>query len=870
MGLSAYCVLAVWVGAAQAPGRLDVTVTRTGQEVAIDNPWPAATPTITIVGLPDRSTKPVRKTKGVTLAGVRLSETCLSESVLILHPNGTGRWGYYGGYDIFRLPDTVDPRTRVEYDKWRYDPLTPVSVSGGDMNLLHLCRGKQQWPAVYELAFPTGMTIRRLTVNTNQSGFAPGARIIVELFADAGLTQRLDAREVAFEKRPWFPIVFDKVARPRVVVRISGHSTGRKLLSLYWLKMEADLDCPGLTLPALKPGRNVWRFTDDADSSHRARLVVRWPRKPAQADIWEDFEADRSPFGGEVKLVGPRHGKTDAFTGRRFARVGFVVDGKARMLHRTFPKPLDLSAYNRLSIAVRGSGRAGHGPIVFGIRNADTFYQYVRLSPRPRWRVQEFDISKMKRDRVTMMNLYVYQSIGYWKRGQRFDLDVDTICFHRAAPAAPKPRPELPAHVLAYRSPWQNTTPPKRTLPPLREWFPLGVYAGFPDERAWPFMLDDMKRHHMNALYVSNGRLSVMTKMLPLAEARAIRLIYQGTGAGELYYLHYSGADARRSAYRNAIVPAATQWLPRLRGRWGLAAWSLTEEISPEVARELADYYALVRRLDPTHPPTVLHNHLGAAEADLATSRPVVITHDFYPFFWAPMNGPSTPRRSLAFYRSRVSSYYRACRKHGASLWMMPQSWGHQPEPNLDPPYYGYRSGMRQPEPGEIKLQGWVAIAEGATGIMFYLYQSNRPDVSAPRDLQWQPTAMLGAMGELFARVGRVGPLLCRLERDHKEKGFVTVAAGRAIAHTFAKRKGYPGSARYVVVASTDGFKAQTVRLEVNTTHVVFDLVSGRQLTGPERVLKFGPGEGTVLAVGTEADIQADRHMIERERAALR
>ena len=868
MGIGVCCLVGVLTVGAEAPGTLDVTVTRTGQELVIDNPWPGVTPTITIVGLPDRSGTPVRKTKGVTLAGVRLTETCLSESVLILHPGGTGKWGYYGGYDIFRMPDKVDPRTLVEYDKWKYDPLTKVSVSGGDMNLLHLCRGKQSWPAVYELAFPTGVTVRRLALNTNQSGFAAGGVISVELFADARLQQRIAARDVAFEKPPWFPITFGKIGRSRVYVRISGRAADRRTLSLYWLKMEADLDCSGLTLPALKRGRNVWRFTDDADSSHRARIVVRWHQKPEPDRIWEDFEAKRCPFGGDVKLVGPRDGKTDAYTGKQFARVSFVVDGKDRMLHRTFGKPLDLSKHNRMRIAVRASREAGRGPIVFGIRNADTFYQYVRLAPGPRWRLQAFDISRLKRDRVTMMNLYIYQKIGYWRRGKRFDLDLDTICFDHVETVPAKPRRELPDHVLAYKSPWQTTSAPKRKIGPVQEWFPMGVYAGFPDERAWPFMLDDMKRHHMNTLYVSNGVPEKLEKILPLAEARAIRLVYQGTGAGAMYYLHYSDATARQNAYKKQIVPAVNRWLPKLRDRWGIAAWSLTEEIGPEISRELADYYALVRKLAPSQPPTVLHNNLKAAQVDLATNRPVVITHDFYPFFWAPMHGPSNPRRSLGAYRGRVSGYYKACRAHGASLWMMPQAWGHQPEPSLDAPNYGYRSGMRTPVPGEIHLQGWVAIAEGATGIMFYLYHTTHPTSAAMRTHDWRPTPMLAAAGALFERVTRVAPLVCRLERDHKENGFVTVTAGRALAHTFVKRKGYPGAARYIVVAGTDGFKRQTVQLRIQAKKSrVFDMVRRHELPAGEIALDLAPGEGTLLSVGDAKGFQADCATIDRELA---
>jgi uridine kinase len=88
---------------------------------------------------------------------------------------------------------------------------------------------------------------------------------------------------------------------------------------------------------------------------------------------------------------------------------------------------------------------------------------------------------------------------------------------------------------------------------------------------------------------------------------------------------------------------------------------------------DIADYYALVRELDPTHPPTVLHNSSTSAARDFEVNRPVVVTYDFYPFFWNPRSGPSTPQRSLRMLRQRIDKFYVPARKAGASLWLMPQ-----------------------------------------------------------------------------------------------------------------------------------------------------------------------------------------------------
>jgi len=68
-----------------SPSRVDVgewkqAFDRLPAEFTIDNPGPAVAPTIYLVGLPDRSVDPVRKSHGLTWNGVRLAEELLSDS----------------------------------------------------------------------------------------------------------------------------------------------------------------------------------------------------------------------------------------------------------------------------------------------------------------------------------------------------------------------------------------------------------------------------------------------------------------------------------------------------------------------------------------------------------------------------------------------------------------------------------------------------------------------------------------------------------------------------------------------------------------------------------------------------------------------
>jgi len=854
-------------------GEYERVVDKPTDRFVVENPGPDVAPVIYLVGRPDRSTDPVRKTKGVTLNGVRLTETLLSESVLILYPDGSGKWGYHTGFDIFREPQfadgkRIDPRTLVEYDKWRYDPLEPVRCAGGDMNLLQLHSTGPLPPALYEIAFPEPIRVRSLEVRSNCDQIrAQGVVVNVRLFADRERETLIAERRIGPEQAAKaFPVRFDAVDRGRVCLELSAEAPRGTSVGLYWTFFEATLDATELRLPALETGRNEWTLRGDADGSHRARLVLRWVDRPPREHVWEDFEGPRTWSGCEKIAAGPEAGL--AFTGRHFVRATFPANGRDHGLNRSLHR-VDLTGYNRLGIAMRARRAAPMRAVMVGIKNADASgYQYVRPKPSERWTFQTFDVSGFRRDQVVAMNVYWLATPGYDRPEEPCVYDVDTIAlWHEEADSETPAPPALPEKIANYRSPFSQAEPRDRPIPPVQEWFPMGLYDGIcsRSDRECEWLFDEMKRLGMNTVYVSNGNPDGLERILPLAEARGIRLVYQGGGDGALYYLHLATKEARLRSLERVILPRAREWVPKFRGRFGLLAWSLTEEIGPELSAELGPYYGLVRELDPEHPPTVLHNNLSAAKVDLETNRPLVVTHDFYPFFWSPRSGPSTPRRSIAMYRSRIAGYYRACREHGASLWMMPQAWGAAETAPLDPPHYGYRRGMRTPEPGEIKLQGWVAVAEGATGLMYYAAVARRPGEHQLWDAGWTETANTRAAGELFERIGRVAPLLCRLERDHAEEGFVRSSNPQVLAHSFVKRPGYPGKARHVVLASLDGFESQTFDLTVNTEARVYDLVSRREMTNALTGLTLSPGEGTLLVIGTQDEFEKDCRLVDRE-----
>lgn len=849
------------------------------QAVSVYNRHAADTPTIYAVGVTALEDGAPVFTRGLTLEGTRLTETMLTGSVLILYPGGGGRWGYNTGFELFRGPyfdeagEVVPARERMEYARVRHDPLDRVSVSGGDMNLLLLYNRRPLTPLRYRVAFPEPMRVRTFTVSSNCDQLrAEGVAVTLTLYADEERAEVLARRTIGGGEGR-FPVTFEGLDAGGFIFEMSAAApedyTG--IIGFYQTRLEAEIDTGDLALPVLEPGENTFRVSADEGSAPRARLVMRWLEdKPGAGMFLEDFEDPetagswRAGAGGEVAFTAGSFEEGFAFSGGAFGRLTFPAEGN-HTFSRRFPEPVDLGGAGRLAVAGRVIRGAPMYTVLLRFHDAGAGWQpWLRgMSFGGRWRQNTFDISGLERSRVTALEIYFSVSPGFTRPGEPCVYDIDGIGFLPAA-AAPPAR-ALPGHVAGYRSPHEGAGPVEREVPPLQEWFPMGVYDGIlgRDEREATWLLDRMKALNMNTVYVSNGSLDGLERLLPAAEARGIRLVYQGGGPGALYYLGRT-PEQRRRYLEGTILPAAEARVPGFAGRWGIAAWSLTEEIPPDWPRELAPYYELMRRLAPDQPPTVLHNSLEAARADLALNRPLVITYDFYPFFWNPQSGPSTPARSLSMFTGRIAGYYRACREHGASLWMMPQAWGGYRE-NLDPPAYGDETGMRRPEPGEIKQQGWLAVAEGATGVMYYAAVPREPGTSHLWEHGFLESDNTRAAGALFAALKRVAPLLVRLERDYREEGFVAVAAGRVNARSFVKREGYPGGARYLVVASRDGFEAQEVALEIPGGGRVFDMVARREVTGELGRLALGAGEGLVLLVGADADYRADLEMIEQQ-----
>ncbi len=134
----------------------------------------------------------------------------------------------------------------------------------------------------------------------------------------------------------------------------------------------------------------------------------------------------------------------------------------------------------------------------------------------------------------------------------------------------------------------------------------------------------------------------------------------------------------------------------------------------------------------------------------------------------------------------------------GVPQWLIVQAF--EPIPPEHPHYW------RMPEPVELRHEVMAALAHGAKGIFYFLYQSESW-VHGLRDADYRPTPLLEEAARVNAKVQQMGPTLLAIERADAFRP--AVSAGEGFAYTDA------GGGRYVFVLNTDVFESVRVRVEL-------------------------------------------------------
>lgn len=474
-----------------------------------------------------------------------------------------------------------------------------------------------------------------------------------------------------------------------------------------------------------------------------------------------------------------------------------------------------------------------------------------------------------------------------------------------------------------------GTTYVRREFEPPR--FPIGPYIyGQPDDlraqaEAAGLSLEqliegwaaDIAAHGGNTVYYAN--LTTEPEVFRIAVETAARhgVAVFGQLTGDLYLRPERGPEY----YEQVTLPTARAIMPQYRDLPNLLGWMGKEEASEEQMPLVAQYRAVIRELDPTHAQFTLHNQLAPFRAE-REPLPEWFGFDRYRFRCLKAHYGlliSTPRDMAIRLREELHSIYPEAAQRGRPLIYVMQGYGHEnlfttadirawsggQRDTLDP-WGGFREvepgvwrgwDRYPPPPGGMHLQSWLAVSEGAQGLLIYHYQRLQTEAGlryvALVDPDGQETRLWREFAECMAEMRPLLPLFLSWHKEAMPRA--TVSEEWVKVSSFIREF---DAERYLVVVNeriatwdTDSpalprgktelhFDDQglaglheaeplTCALTVEGDEPVFNLRTGERLTPTadgSYELTVGPGRGTVLMQGppeTMAALRAELGLVD-------
>lgn len=349
---------------------------------------------------------------------------------------------------------------------------------------------------------------------------------------------------------------------------------------------------------------------------------------------------------------------------------------------------------------------------------------------------------------------------------------------------------------------------------------------------AWA--LDEMAAKHVNTLHFNNLSQSVLGAFADLARARGIRLIPQ-FGGPPLYFTSGASVASAQSAYSSLVAP--------YQGDEAILAWSVVEEVRTN-GGYLGRIRDLVRHIDSIsdHPGFVLWGGpvsygltiQGINTVQPGRIRPGVVSIDVYPFFNRASSGPTTWAAQLQFYESNIRQVYQTARQYGSPLWVLGQALGDT-------------EGWRFPTPDEMFWQAWVAIVNGAKGIMYWPFTSSSATLGfIQTNGQPRPHWVLDSVWD------DISPFTNIIVDIDEEANIVTGGHTNLRARTFQRAT---GTERYIIAVNTRVDTAIMTNLTVSGGPNIYDLRTLQQITPAQLAgATLEPGRGNIYLVGSESD----------------
>src|SRR5581483_6567083 len=161
-------------------------------------------------------------------------------------------------------------------------------------------------------------------------------------------------------------------------------------------------------------------------------------------------------------------------------------------------------------------------------------------------------------------------------------------------------------------------------------------------------------------------------------------------------------------------------------------------------------------------------------------------------------------------------------------LWMILQAHDYR---------NGGRFALREPTPAEVRAENWLAIGEGATGIFWFIYSSQRGWTGLKDN-----RPLFREVSALARRLSTLRGALLNLRRG--DERFTASANGKSYVSTLVS---LDGSRSYAVVVNCDCERSQELTIDAPGLQGQLQDLETSLVYPLGATISFAPGDGKVL-----------------------
>lgn len=380
-------------------------------------------------------------------------------------------------------------------------------------------------------------------------------------------------------------------------------------------------------------------------------------------------------------------------------------------------------------------------------------------------------------------------------------------------------------------SPQAAAPSPTSTIPQrsVQSFFPLGVFEDGNmiggNTAKFETMLKDLRAHGLDTVLFVNNTVARDEPLLGVADRLGFNVFMMPNGdLNETWWPDQVPATIATARSIAKLIVTAWGKHPSLKG------YIVIDEPFLDATQKVALMTQALREADPKRP--VLINLIGLNRVGpiFAAAKPDVMQIDVYPAAKDnppcdfTMNGFAYPQHDFVSYIRTVT----ATRPITAPLWIILQT-------------HSFDAGihsLRTPLPSEVRMQQWLALGEGATGIYWFVYSTQQSWIGLADN---KPL-----YDEVAALARRVSPLRGLLLGLHRIDNRFTVAGNNT--PYLSTLTDASDTKSYAVIVNKDCQKAQNLTIRSTTVGGrLRDLESGR-IYALGQTIPFQPGDGRIFA----------------------